>query len=473
MTGNNQSGPGLHPDETAGDKARTGASKQHPDASAACSPITLEYAEELLRMAADGRCSVLDVSDVPKDCPTGGYVYIYHSQDQPYAWKTGDGYQWSEILHQMDLATAKGNKIDYFHFYIELQGKNMSERKRSSPNFRKEAYKMNDYTLVAYIGDHEVVEKREENLRYKQEKLHGNMSMHSNLQKETKSRMSSSKIYGVKTIPGRSYNTISGNITNKLESSLPRKPRSQSLERAKSPYREGELKHFQLPPPRALSPKCQYITDQDMLTSKLVEQEYLQSFDQAKSATKNDRFVNLWELSSDLSNGKFVKNISIYPSLQVTLVHPDMTREFENICKILYSERCPGDLADETMKLFYDMTFEIGDMFVTILTFINYFYIGSPVMPLAVNIHERKFKSSHSLFWARVLCDIPALAKYRFPIVINEAEPAVHLAVKAHAPNLIQFEGWVHRFKDMDRYMRQKGYGAHAVGYFKVLNTNR
>ena len=75
---------------------------------------------------------------------------------------------------------------------------------------------------------------------------------------------------------------------------------------------------------------------------------------------------------------------------------------------------------------------------------------------------------SHSLFWARVLSDIPALAKYRFPIVINEAEPAVHLAVKAHAPNLIQFEGWVHRFKDMDRYMRQKGYGAHAVGYFKA-----
>ena len=49
----------------------------------------------------------------------------------------------------------------------------------------------------------------------------------------------------------------------------------------------------------------------------------------------------------------------------------------------------------------------------TILMFTNYFNIGSPVMPLAVNIHERKFKSSHSLFWARVLCDIPALAKYR------------------------------------------------------------
>ena len=47
------------------------------------------------------------------------------------------------------------------------------------------------------------------------------------------------------------------------------------------------------------------------------------------------------------------------------------------------------------MKLFYDMTFELGDMFVTILTFTNYFYVGCPVMPLAVNIHERKFKSRY------------------------------------------------------------------------------
>ena len=55
-----------------------------------------------------------------------------------------------------------------------------------------------------------------------------------------------------------------------------------------------------------------------------------------------------------------------------------------------------------------------GNLYLTILTFTNYFYIGAPVMPLAVNIHERKFKSSHAMFWARVLCDIPALAKYRY-----------------------------------------------------------
>ena len=35
------------------------------------SPITLEYAEEILLMADTGRCAVLDVSEVPKDRPTG------------------------------------------------------------------------------------------------------------------------------------------------------------------------------------------------------------------------------------------------------------------------------------------------------------------------------------------------------------------------------------------------------------------
>ena len=38
----------------------------------------------------------------------GGYVYIYHSPEMPYAWKNDDGYKWSEILHQMDMVTAKG-----------------------------------------------------------------------------------------------------------------------------------------------------------------------------------------------------------------------------------------------------------------------------------------------------------------------------------------------------------------------------
>ena len=45
---------------------------------------------------------------------SGGYVYIYHSPEMPYAWKNDDGYHWSEILHQMDMLTAKGTSIKIF-----------------------------------------------------------------------------------------------------------------------------------------------------------------------------------------------------------------------------------------------------------------------------------------------------------------------------------------------------------------------
>ena len=40
-----------------------------------CSPITLEYAEELLLMAYEGRCSVMDVSQIAKECPSGDQSY--------------------------------------------------------------------------------------------------------------------------------------------------------------------------------------------------------------------------------------------------------------------------------------------------------------------------------------------------------------------------------------------------------------
>ena len=41
-------------------------------------------------------------------------------------------------------------------------------------------------------------------------------------------------------------------------------------------------------------------------------------------------------LSEELASGKLVKNLTLFPSLQITLVHPDMTREFEHACQVLY-----------------------------------------------------------------------------------------------------------------------------------------
>ena len=123
--------------------------------------------------AKSGKHSVLDVSESVKQVPSGGCVYIYNNSAQPYRWKDGDGYRWSQILHQIDLVTSRGNKMDYYHFYIDLARE--GEKKRTSPNFRKEAYKLGHYTLVAYIGDASIsgrqVEKQAEVEKQKTETL--------------------------------------------------------------------------------------------------------------------------------------------------------------------------------------------------------------------------------------------------------------------------------------------------------------
>ena len=41
------------------------------------------------------------------------------------------------------------------------------------------------------------------------------------------------------------------------------------------------------------------------------------------------------------------------------------------------------------MKLFYDMTFELGDLFVTILTFTNYFYVKKVKFKFTVYIFKK------------------------------------------------------------------------------------
>ena len=59
--------------------------------------------------------------------------------------------------------------------------------------------------------------------------------------------------------------------------------------------------------------------------------------------------------------------------------------------------------SDIGIRLFYDVTFNVGKFNFTMLTFSNACFDGSPVMPLAINVHESRFKSSHQLFWARIV----------------------------------------------------------------------
>ena len=45
-------------------------------------------------------------------------------------------------------------------------------------------------------------------------------------------------------------------------------------------------------------------------------------------------YDDLLSVSLELSSGQLIKNMTMYPTMQITLVHPDMTREFEQACQV-------------------------------------------------------------------------------------------------------------------------------------------
>ncbi len=48
-------------------------------------------------------------------------------------------------------------------------------------------------------------------------------------------------------------------------------------------------------------------------------------------------FNELMSVARELSGGKLLKNMTMYPTVQITLVHPEMTREFEHACQVRLS----------------------------------------------------------------------------------------------------------------------------------------
>jgi hypothetical protein len=53
--------------------------------------------------------------------------------------------------------------------------------------------------------------------------------------------------------------------------------------------------------------------------------------------------------------------------------------------------------------------------------------------PYCHNFNPAKIEFKRRFYFS----DIPALQKHRFPLFIDDAEPAVHLAVRMQAPNLV------------------------------------
>ena len=486
-------------------------------------PLMMEQAEELMILASTGKPlpEGLQIKDSPPIKPNGGTMYLIQTSDPSAKDAQGicsDGYPWIEILYQADLTTPRGNCIDYRHYYIGCptvpsMSQNNPVKTRTSSRFRREAYTLGNLTLFAYIGDeregaviggsrassvntnrdgNELFNSLPRSHRY--DAISSSQSHVADFNIPTTSHLmrpnpilgerstKKTNLYGSNMIQGIAEHGRSLFSRSPAASLRPRSLDRNDILNQRTKHLSGShLDNLDL---HRLQNRTSSASDMSKkgvsnlygssLSSAIISSSLRSSTMLAKAnnyqSHSTSTFEELTVLADELAGGKLVKNLTLFPSIQITLVHPDMTREFEQSCQVLYADHPdPSYLGlEEGILLFYDITFPLGRIHATLLTYINCCYEGNPVMPLAVNLHERKFKSSHQLFWARIVGDIPALQKYRFPLMIDDAEPAVHLAVRTQAPNLVQLEGWTHRFRDIDRHLRSKGYGEEAVSYYKA-----
>jgi hypothetical protein len=71
-----------------------------------------------------GRCSVLDVSSTAKERPCGGYVYIYHNKERPFAWQGGFANQLASSMRTNQKQRYELIQVKiYVKFFFVIQSK--------------------------------------------------------------------------------------------------------------------------------------------------------------------------------------------------------------------------------------------------------------------------------------------------------------------------------------------------------------
>ena len=113
------------------------------------------------------------------------------------------------------------------------------------------------------------------------------------------------------------------------------------------------------------------------------------------------------------------------------------------------------------MQLFsYDTTFELGDIYISVLLMRHMLFNGAPVIPVAFLLHERKLASSHDEFMKFIASRFPSLSQsnhpIRFPLVTDE-EQAICSAIDKWLPGFTRLRCWNHTFSAARFWLKKHG----------------
>ena len=103
-----------------------------------------------------------------------------------------------------------------------------------------------------------------------------------------------------------------------------------------------------------------------------------------------------------------------------------------------------------------DTTFKLGDICLSTLAFRHILLTQSPVIPLRILIHDRKFQSSHDERFSICCRFSPTLLMTRKPIVTDE-EQAIVNTIKKHLPFAAHLRCWNRVIRDARRLLSSHG----------------
>lgn len=112
------------------------------------------------------------------------------------------------------------------------------------------------------------------------------------------------------------------------------------------------------------------------------------------------------------------------------------------------------------MILSYDTTFDLGDFYVSILTFRQTEFEEEPVIPLLYLIHERKWKSVHKKLFKKLVKLAPELiaaCKDEKVAIVTDEEKAIVNAIKTHLPGIKWFRCYLHAWSNQKLKLRALG----------------
>lgn len=153
----------------------------------------------------------------------------------------------------------------------------------------------------------------------------------------------------------------------------------------------------------------------------------------------SDDMVGLYLFNEEISN--FLRSYQLLPDFSVIFYSDSSISNFQSVCEL-----------PQTI-LYYDTTFNLGNFYVSALTYTHPLFMEKPVIPLAYLLHDKKTTAVHSQFLRHMRCICPQLDGM---IIVTDRETAIATAICSELKNCKHLLCWNHSQRDVEYWLKSR-----------------